>query len=87
MTNKEWLEKCKKYDEENVGKIELIQNPLYGEYRQAKALEIIAEELIKLNETVSELKKVDMLIKYGQEETRPENGDWEVRVMKDEKGN
>jgi hypothetical protein len=59
----------------------------YVEYRQAKALEIIAEEMIKLNETVSELKKVDMLIKYGQEETRPENGDWEVRVMKDEKGN
>ena len=42
--------------------------------------------MIKLNETVSELKKVDMLVKYGQEETRPENGDWEVRVMKDEKG-
>ena len=59
MTNKEWLEKCKKYDEENVGKIELIQNPLYGEYRQAKALEIIAEELIKLNETFDKGSMVD----------------------------
>ena len=83
MTNKEWLEKIKKGDEHYIN-LEKVNNYIY---RQAKALEIIAEEMTKLNETVSELKKVDMLIKYGQEETRPENGDWEVRVMKDEKGN
>jgi hypothetical protein len=83
MTNKEWLENIKRVDDKRKPS-DLI--PIY-EFRKAKALEIIAEELIKLNETVSELKKVDMLIKYGQEETRPENGDWEVRVMKDEKGN
>lgn len=53
MTNKEWLEECKKYDKENVGKIELIQNPLYGEYRQAKATEIIAEELIEFKEIIN----------------------------------
>jgi len=83
MTNKEWLEEVKKGDEHYIN-LEKVNNYIY---RQAKALEIIAEEMTKLNETVSELKKVDMLIKYGQEETRPENGDWEVRVMKDEKGN
>ena len=80
MTNKEWLEEIKKGDEHYIN-LEKVNNYIY---RQAKALEIIAEEMTKLNETVSELKKVDMLIKYGQEETRPENGDWEVRVMKDE---
>ena len=82
MTNKEWLEEIKKGDEHYIN-LEKVNNYIY---RQAKVLEIIAEEMIKLNETVSELKKVDMLVKYGQEETRPENGDWEVRVMKDEKG-
>ncbi len=82
MTNKEWLEEVKKGDEHYIN-LEKVNNYIY---RQAKALEIIAEEMTKLNETVSELKKVDMLVKYGQEETRPENGDWEVRVMKDEKG-
>ena len=81
MTNKEWLEEIKKGDEHYIN-LEKVNNYIY---RQAKVLEIIAEEMIKLNETVSELKKVDMLIKYGQEETRPEKGDWEVRVMKDEK--
>jgi len=82
VTNKEWLEEIKKGDEHYIN-LEKVNNYIY---RQAKVLEIIAEEMIKLNETVSELKKVDMLVKYGQEETRPENGDWEVRVMKDEKG-
>jgi len=82
VTNKEWLEEIKKGDEHYIN-LEKVNNYIY---RQAKVLEIIAEEMIKLNETVSELKKVDMLVKYGQEETRPENGDWEVRVMKDDKG-
>ena len=70
MTNKEWLEEVKKNDEN------IVAENFYNncEYRQAKALEIIAEEMTKLNETVSELKKVDMLVKYGQEETRPESG-------------
>ena len=70
MTNKEWLEEIKKGDEHYIN-LEKVNNYIY---RQAKALEIIAEEMTKLNETVSELKKVDMLVKYGQEETRPESG-------------
>lgn len=70
MTNKEWLEEVKKGDEHYIN-LEKVNNYIY---RQAKALEIIAEEMTKLNETVSELKKVDMLVKYGQEETRPESG-------------
>ena len=46
MTNKEWLEEVKKNDEN------IVAENFYNncEYRQAKALEIIAEELIKLNE-------------------------------------
>jgi hypothetical protein len=82
MINKEWLEEIKKEDDNFY--LERSQRTR-TDYRQAKALEIIAEELIELNKSIAEITKVDMLIKYGQEETRPENGDWEVRVMKDEK--
>jgi hypothetical protein len=79
MTNKKYLEEVKKEDR-------AVKACEYNiEYRRTKALEIIAEELIELNKSIAEITKVDMLIKYGQEETRPENGDWEVRVMKDEK--
>jgi len=44
MTNKEWLEKVKKEEPS----IDLEKD--YWTQRQVKALEIIAEELIKLNE-------------------------------------
>jgi len=46
MTNKEWLENIKRVDDKRKPS-DLI--PIY-EFRKAKALEIIAEELIKLNE-------------------------------------
>jgi len=44
MDNLEWLEKMKKKDEIN-------DNNWVGSYRQIKALEIIAEEPIKINES------------------------------------
>ena len=57
MTNKEWLEERKTEDEslakqcneKNVNFIDALDDR-YLQHRQAKALEIIAEELIKLNE-------------------------------------
>jgi DNA polymerase/3'-5' exonuclease PolX len=58
MTNKEWLEEVKEYDD-----VMGIENEYKNtDYRQAKALEIIAEELIKLNENggVMELVKVGL---------------------------
>ena len=45
MTNKEWLEKCKDKDNSVLESIIIKHN-----WRQVKALEIIAEELIRLNE-------------------------------------
>lgn len=58
MTNKEWLEMVKKEDEENLKTIENDMVVFVDEmnttnelrYRQAKALEIIAEELITIRE-------------------------------------
>ena len=58
MTNKEWLEKVKKDDEDNIKEakgdmilfIDEMNTTNELNYRQAKALEIIADELIKLNE-------------------------------------
>jgi hypothetical protein len=58
MTNKEWLEKVKKGDEDNIKEakgdmilfIDEMNTTNELNYRQAKALEIIADELIKLNE-------------------------------------
>jgi len=58
MTNKEWLEEVKENDD-----VMGIENEYKNtDYRQAKALEIIAEELIKLNENggVMELVKVGL---------------------------
>ena len=55
MTNKEWLEKIKKGDEHYIN-LDKVNNYIY---RQAKALEIIAEELIKLNETFDKGSMVD----------------------------
>jgi len=58
MTNKEWLEEVKEYDD-----VMGIENEYKNtDYRQAKALEIIAEELIKLNDNggVMELVKVGL---------------------------
>ena len=54
MTNKEWLENIKRVDDKRKPS-DLI--PIY-EFRKAKALEIIAEELIKLNEIFGLLEKV-----------------------------
>ena len=56
MTNKEWLEKVKKEEPS----IDLEKD--YWTQRQVKALEIIAEELIKLNDNggVMELVKVGL---------------------------
>ena len=54
MTNKEWLEEIKKGDEHYIN-LEKVNNYIY---RQAKALEIIAEEMIKLNENFGLLEKV-----------------------------
>ena len=54
MTNKEWLENIKRVDDKRKPS-DLI--PIY-EFRKAKALEIIAEELIKLNENFGVLEKV-----------------------------
>lgn len=59
MTNKEWLEErktederlAKQCDEKDVNFIDALDNR-YLQHRQAKGLEIIAEELIKLNETI-----------------------------------
>ena len=58
MTNLEWLEKIKKGDEHYIN-LDKVNNYIY---RQAKALEIIAEELIKLNES----------LKYGMVEYKVE---------------
>ena len=55
MTNKEWLEFIKKSDNTFIkkysNKISDMSDNTKLQWRQAKALEIIAEELIKLNET------------------------------------
>jgi hypothetical protein len=64
MTNKEWLEELKRdgnnyYDNE------------YMAYRQAKALEIIAEELIKLRKLYEP--------KYDNSPIRPEP---EIKIIK-----
>ena len=58
MTNKEWLETIKMLDEDVMNKITMdkaknIDNDLRLKWRQAKATEIIAEEFIKLNETIN----------------------------------
>jgi len=60
MTNKEWLEQIKKFDEISEFRSDDSSNPY--EFRKAKALEIIAEELIKLNES----------LKYGMVEYKVE---------------
>ncbi|NLV18363.1 MAG: hypothetical protein GXY51_02610 [Bacteroidetes bacterium] len=57
MTNKEWLENIKRVDDKRKPS-DLI--PIY-EFRKAKALEIIAEELIKLNSTYTDAKKMNHL--------------------------
>jgi len=57
MTNKEWLEEMRKDDTEYKSEFTPVANAL-SSYRQAKALEIIAEELIKLNENFGLLEKV-----------------------------
>jgi hypothetical protein len=57
MTNKEWLEErktedeslAKQCDEKNVNFIDALDDR-YLQHRQAKALEIIAEELITIRE-------------------------------------
>jgi hypothetical protein len=50
MDNEKWLEQMKNLTQQeetrNEGMIQIVTN----DYRQTKALEIIAEELIKLNE-------------------------------------
>jgi len=54
MTNLEYLKKIKKADEElNLELKNIVKNEDGDSYRQAKALEIIAEELIKINETLN----------------------------------
>ena len=65
MTNLEWLNNMKFYDKENgiLRKVDIVNdliNEMLGisreeryEYRKVKALEIIAEELIKHNENSS----------------------------------
>ena len=70
MTNKEWLEKVKKGDEDNIKEakgdmilfIDEMNTTNELNYRQVKALEIIADELIKLNDNggVMELVKVSL---------------------------
>ena len=59
MTNKEWLEQVKKFDEISEFRSDDSSNPY--EFRKAKALEIIAEELIKLNSTYTDAKKMNHL--------------------------
>ena len=58
MTNLEWLEKIRKEDEEISEEDEKDywrnDNTIYMVYRQAKALEIIAEELCLLNKNKKE---------------------------------
>lgn len=57
MINKEWLKKMKEIDE-NIFKQDFtfkkinIPDDIKFQWRQAKALEIIAEELIELNENM-----------------------------------
>jgi hypothetical protein len=70
MTNLEWLEKVKKDDEDNLKEakgdmilfIDEMNTTNELNYRQVKALEIIADELIKLNDNggVMELVKVSL---------------------------
>jgi len=52
MENKEYLEKIKNIEKNSLIKSKEIQN---NDYRQAKALEIIAEELIVLNYAIEEI--------------------------------
>jgi hypothetical protein len=57
MTNKEWLKMVKQSDEENLKNADMVlfidemntTNEL--NYRQVKAMEIIAEEMIKLRKS------------------------------------
>jgi hypothetical protein len=58
MINKEWLEEIKKEDDNLY--LERSQRTR-TDYRQAKALEIIAEELIQMN------KKIDLAEKLKRE--------------------
>lgn len=92
MTNLEWLEKVREKDiretkearKNGYSFLECL-NIKELKHRQVVALEIIAESFCKLNKTANEIKKYDILVKYGHEQERTETGDWEVRVKKDEK--
>jgi len=54
MTNLEYLKKIKKADEELNLELKLIVKNEDGDsYRQAKALEIIAEQIINLDNTIA----------------------------------
>jgi len=62
MTNKEWLEFVKKSDntffEKYSSKISDMPDNTKLQWRKVKATEIIAEEMIKLNENFGLLEKV-----------------------------
>ena len=81
MTNKEWLEKCKKVDKKHqwawsndINDFELANA---HSYRQTKAIEIIAEELITLKEMFH--RGIDLNI-VAQEEKGTMNNDKEVKA-------
>ena len=56
MTNLKWLEEMKNDDEKDPPTINYI-------YRQAKAIEIIAEEIINLNRKIGDIG--NHIINYG----------------------
>jgi len=71
MTNKEWLEKAKKDDEDLNGEFSRIANSNYPlntslardlriNFRKVKAIEIIAETLIGIKEELHELNKLNV---------------------------
>jgi len=64
MNNLEYLEKIKKADEDLKLNLKGIVRDESGDsYRQAKALEIIAEELIKCNQYLLNIKMKGIKIK------------------------
>jgi len=78
MTNKEWLEICKNFDktsgviQEKDSEILVPGTFMTNEFRQTKALEIIAEELITLNKSFKEVMEISKpyikLLKFPWEE-------------------
>jgi len=58
MNNRKYLEKVQKHDKQHENNINWLNDLSNEEYRKIKALEIIAWQLIKVNENLDALRNV-----------------------------